>query len=37
MNDPSDMNVYLELAHNCGWQQKKNHPSEAVNNLAIIQ
>lgn len=24
MNDPSDMNVYLELAHNCGWQQKKN-------------
>lgn len=36
MNDPSDMNVYLELAHNCGWQIKK-HPSEAVNNLAIIQ
>lgn len=35
MNDPSDMNVYLELAHNCGWQKK--HPSEAVNNLAIIQ
>lgn len=36
MNDPSDMNVYLELAHNCGRQIKK-HPSEAVNNLAIIQ
>lgn len=22
MNDPSDMDVYLELAHNCGWQKK---------------